>query len=184
MHDNMITWISSYAKAQGYKPGSSFMTSKPGAGINHKEYGVTSRGINICMEEVLKYLDIDPYKDTFTIKMSGGPDGDVAGNEMNNLYRLYPKTASFWQRLTFQGRSTIRKASTCAAIHGCSKKENRSASIPRRSFQKEDFSSTRAPKKRNPPMRSSPSAPEKGRRPRRKLALRQRDEPYFAPQRP
>jgi glutamate dehydrogenase len=91
----MITWISSYAKAQGYKPGSAFMSSKPGAGINHKEYGVTSRGINVYMEEVLHFLDIDPHKEPFTIKMTGGPDGDVAGNQMYNLYRYFPKTAKF-----------------------------------------------------------------------------------------
>ncbi len=93
MHNEMIVWISNYSKYYNYKPGTSFMSSKPGAGINHKEYGVTSRGVNIYMEEVLKYLKIDPKKDAFTVKMTGGPDGDVAGNQMNNLFRLYPKTA-------------------------------------------------------------------------------------------
>ncbi|HUD02319.1 MAG TPA: NAD-glutamate dehydrogenase domain-containing protein, partial [Rhabdochlamydiaceae bacterium] len=93
MHNEMIVWISNYAKYYNYKPGISFMSSKPGAGINHKEYGVTSRGVNIYMEEVLKFLGIDPKKDSFTVKMTGGPDGDVAGNEMYNLYMFYPKTA-------------------------------------------------------------------------------------------
>lgn len=93
MHNDMIVWISNYSKYHNYKPGTSFMSSKPGAGINHKEFGVTSRGVNIYMEEVLKYLKIDPKKDSFTIKMTGGPDGDVAGNQMNNLFNLYPKTA-------------------------------------------------------------------------------------------
>ncbi|MGH2612553.1 MAG: NAD-glutamate dehydrogenase domain-containing protein, partial [Rhabdochlamydiaceae bacterium] len=93
MHNEMIIWISNYSKYYNYKPGTTFMSSKPGAGINHKEYGVTSRGINIYMEEVLKYLKIDPKKDSFTIKMTGGPDGDVAGNQMFNLFRFYPQTA-------------------------------------------------------------------------------------------
>jgi glutamate dehydrogenase len=93
MHNQMIVWISDYSKYRGYKPGGSFISSKPGAGINHKEYGVTSLGVNVYMEEVLKYLDINPYEDRFTIKMSGGPDGDVAGNQILNLYRFYPKTA-------------------------------------------------------------------------------------------
>ncbi len=93
MHNVMIEWISEYSKYYGYKPGSSFISSKPGAGINHKEYGVTSLGVNVYVEEVLKYLGIDPKKEPFTIKMSGGPDGDVAGNEMLNLYKFYPKTA-------------------------------------------------------------------------------------------
>jgi glutamate dehydrogenase len=93
MHNEMIVWISNYSKSCHYKPGGTFMSSKPGAGINHKEYGVTSLGVNVYMEEILKYLKIDPSRDPFTIKMSGGPDGDVAGNQILNLHRLYPKTA-------------------------------------------------------------------------------------------
>ncbi|MCE2983382.1 MAG: NAD-glutamate dehydrogenase [Parachlamydia sp.] len=93
MHDAMIEWIADYSKKYGYKPGSAFISSKPRAGINHKEYGVTSLGINVYMIEVLKYLNIDPYKDTFTVKLSGGPDGDVAGNQLLNLYRFFPHTA-------------------------------------------------------------------------------------------
>ncbi len=93
MHDSMIKWIASYSAKHKYKPGSSFMSSKPRVGINHKEYGVTSLGINVYMEEVLQYLGIDPKTDNFSIKMSGGPDGDVAGNQIYNLYRYYPQTA-------------------------------------------------------------------------------------------
>lgn len=103
MHNDMIVWISDYAKECNYKPGTAFMSSKPGAGINHKEYGVTSRGVNIYMEEVLKYLKIDPKKDRFTIKMTGGPDGDVAGNQMNNLYQFYPKTAQLVATIDVSG---------------------------------------------------------------------------------
>ena len=93
MHNEMIVWIADTSKASNYKPGGSFITSKPGAGINHKEYGVTSLGVNVYVEEVLRFLGIDPTKDLFTIKMSGGPDGDVAGNQILNLQRFYPKTA-------------------------------------------------------------------------------------------
>lgn len=93
MHNVMIEWIANYSKYYGYKPGGAFISSKPKAGINHKEYGVTSLGVNVYMEETLKYLGIDPNKDSFTLKMSGGPDGDVAGNQILNLYRYYPKTA-------------------------------------------------------------------------------------------
>lgn len=93
MHDAMIKWIADFSAKYNYKPGSSFMSSKPKVGINHKEYGVTSLGINVYMEEVLKYLGINPQTDTFSLKMSGGPDGDVAGNQIYNLYRYYPKTA-------------------------------------------------------------------------------------------
>lgn len=93
MHDSMIEWIANFSKKHDYRPGSAFISGKPRIGINHKEYGVTSLGLNVYMEQVLKYLDIDPYKDPFTIKISGGPDGDVAGNQILNLHRYYPKTA-------------------------------------------------------------------------------------------
>jgi glutamate dehydrogenase len=93
MHSGMIEWIAEHSKAYHYKPGSSFISSKPRIGINHKEYGVTSLGVNTYMHEVLLYLGIDPTKDRFTIKISGGPDGDVAGNQIYNLYKYYRNTA-------------------------------------------------------------------------------------------
>lgn len=93
MHDSMIQWIADFSKKCGYKPGSAFISGKPGSGINHKEYGVTSLGLNVYMELALKYLGIDPHRQPFTVKMSGGPDGDVAGNQIVNLYRYYPTTA-------------------------------------------------------------------------------------------
>ena len=103
MHNAMIEWIASYSKYYHYKPGGAFISSKPGAGINHKEFGVTSLGVNVYMEEVLKFLGIDPHKDPFTIKMTGGPDGDVAGNEMFNLYQFYPKTARLLATIDVSG---------------------------------------------------------------------------------
>ena len=93
MHNVMLEWIAEYSKLCGYKPGIAFISSKPGAGINHKAYGVTSYGVNVCMVEMLQYLGIDPYTNLFTVKISGGPDGDVAGNQIFNLYRFFPKTA-------------------------------------------------------------------------------------------
>ncbi|MBY0528917.1 MAG: NAD-glutamate dehydrogenase [Rhabdochlamydiaceae bacterium] len=105
MHNNMIEWIAAYSKLFNYKPGGAFISSKPGAGINHKEYGVTSLGVNVYMEEVLKYLGFDPAKDPFSIKMTGGPDGDVAGNQIFNLYQFYPKTAQL--RALIDGSGTI-----------------------------------------------------------------------------
>ncbi|NGX37620.1 MAG: NAD-specific glutamate dehydrogenase [Chlamydiae bacterium] len=93
MHNEMIEWIARHSTFYDYKPRGSFISSKPSAGINHKEYGVTSLGVNVYMEEALKYLGIDPYVDSFTIKISGGPDGDVAGNQLLNLYKFFPKTA-------------------------------------------------------------------------------------------
>lgn len=93
MHNNMIQWIAAHSKQYHYKPGGAFISSKPKYGINHKEYGVTSLGVNVYMHEVLKHLGIDPKKDPFTVKISGGPDGDVAGNQIYNLYKYYKHTA-------------------------------------------------------------------------------------------
>ncbi|HRD55247.1 MAG TPA: NAD-glutamate dehydrogenase [Parachlamydiaceae bacterium] len=93
MHDSMIQWIADFSKKSGYKPGTAFITSKPKSGINHKEYGVTSRGVNVYMEQLLKYMGIKPETTAFTVKMTGGPDGDVAGNQICNLYRHFKNTA-------------------------------------------------------------------------------------------
>lgn len=92
MHNVMIEWIAVESRRVQYRPGGAFISGKR-IGINHKEYGVTSLGVNVYVEEVLKYLGIDPYTMPFTVKMTGGPDGDVAGNEIRNLYHFYPKTA-------------------------------------------------------------------------------------------
>ncbi len=99
----IIEWIAQYSSRRGYKPGSAFISSKPGIGINHKEHGVTSLGVNVCMHEVLKYLGINPEKDSFTVKMSGGPDGDVAGNQMLNLKKFYPNTAKLLATIDVSG---------------------------------------------------------------------------------
>jgi glutamate dehydrogenase len=103
MHNSMLEWIASYAVSTGYKVGAAFISSKPKAGINHKEYGVTSLGVNVYMEEVLRYLNIDPTKQPFTLKISGGPDGDVAGNQILNLYRYYPNTAKILAMIDVSG---------------------------------------------------------------------------------
>jgi glutamate dehydrogenase len=93
LYDPMIEWIAAESKKVHYQPGGAFISGKPKIGINHKEFGVTSLGVNVYMEEILHALNIDPAVQPFTVKMTGGPDGDVAGNQIMNLYRLYPKTA-------------------------------------------------------------------------------------------
>jgi glutamate dehydrogenase len=93
MHNSMIEWIALFSQKYDYKPGRSFISSKPIGGINHKEYGVTSLGVNVYMHEALKFIGIDPDREVFSVKITGGPDGDVAGNQLLNLYRFYPSTA-------------------------------------------------------------------------------------------
>ena len=65
------------------------MSSKPGAGINHKEFGVTSEGVTVFLEEALKAVGIDPRTEPFTVKLTGGPDGDVAGNQIRIMHREF-----------------------------------------------------------------------------------------------
>ncbi|WP_372370176.1 NAD-glutamate dehydrogenase domain-containing protein [Candidatus Uabimicrobium sp. HlEnr_7] len=89
--DDRINWIVQRAKNRNYKYPNAFMSSKPGVGINHKEYGVTSHGVNVYVEACLYYLKIDPQTESFTVRMIGGPDGDVAGNELKILISSYPQ---------------------------------------------------------------------------------------------
>ncbi|KAL7566432.1 hypothetical protein ACA910_000913 [Epithemia clementina (nom. ined.)] len=85
-----INWIVHRAAIRGYKTPAAFMSSKPRAGINHKEFGVTSEGVNVYLDVALRrVLGINPHKDSFTVKLTGGPDGDVAGNEIKILLREY-----------------------------------------------------------------------------------------------
>lgn len=103
MHDEMIQWIADLSIKYNYRPGGAFISGKPSAGINHKEYGVTSLGINVYMDALLRFIGIDPLNTPFTIKMSGGPDGDVAGNQIYNLYHYYPETAKLLTLVDISG---------------------------------------------------------------------------------
>lgn len=89
-----INWVIKRAEQRGYDTPAAFMSSKPRAGINHKEYGVTSEGVNVYLDVALRHvLNIDPKQESFTIKITGGPDGDVAGNELKILAREYGDNA-------------------------------------------------------------------------------------------
>jgi glutamate dehydrogenase len=68
-----INWIIQQAARRGYNTPAAFMSSKPRAGINHKEYGVTSEGVNVYLDIGLRrVLGIDPKTQPFTVKMTGG----------------------------------------------------------------------------------------------------------------
>lgn len=84
-----IDWIVDRAENRGYPFPNALMSSKVGAGINHKEFGVTSEGVNVFLEVALNSVGIDPRTQPFSVKITGGPDGDVAGNEMKILIREY-----------------------------------------------------------------------------------------------
>jgi len=84
-----INWIIQHAARRGYPIPAAFMSSKPLAGINHKEYGVTSEGVAVFLDVALRRSGINPKEQEFTVKITGGPDGDVAGNLMRILFREY-----------------------------------------------------------------------------------------------
>ena len=87
--DELISWLVDQAERRGHPCPNAFMSSKPGAGINHKEYGVTSEGVVVFLEAALKSQGINPRTQPFTVKMTGGPDGDVAGNAIRIMHREF-----------------------------------------------------------------------------------------------
>lgn len=91
MHDAMIELIAKQARKRGYLLGAGIMSSKE-VGINHKEYGVTSIGVIRFAEVTMQaVLGIDMHKDRFSVKFTGGPNGDVAGNGMRLLLERCPQ---------------------------------------------------------------------------------------------
>ncbi|MDD2542367.1 MAG: NAD-glutamate dehydrogenase, partial [Desulfuromonadaceae bacterium] len=90
MHDGMIEAIAALSKKRGYILGVGIMSSKR-FGINHKEFGVTSTGVvtfaEITMAEV---AGINIRCDSFSLKMTGGPNGDVAGNALRIMLERCP----------------------------------------------------------------------------------------------
>ena len=90
MHDAMIELIARQSVKRGYLLGIGIMSSK-WVGINHKEYGVTSRGVIKFAEIAMRELYVDMGKDPFTVKITGGTNGDVAGNAMALLLDRCPR---------------------------------------------------------------------------------------------
>ena len=90
MHNVMIEQIAKTAAARGYVLGSGVMSSKE-VGINHKDYGVTSFGVIRFAEVTMQEIGIDMHHDAFSVKFTGGPNGDVAGNAMRLLYERCPQ---------------------------------------------------------------------------------------------
>jgi glutamate dehydrogenase len=90
MHDDMIEAIATLSQRRGYMLGIGIMSSKR-VGINHKQYGVTSTGVmtfaTITMAEA---VGIDITRDPFSLKMTGGPNGDVAGNCLRIMLEQCP----------------------------------------------------------------------------------------------
>jgi len=89
MHDSMVEAIAWLSRKRGYMLGIGLISSKR-VGINHKEYGVTSTGVVRFAEITMAELGIDTGRDLFTVKFTGGPNGDVAGNAMRIMLERSP----------------------------------------------------------------------------------------------
>ena len=90
MHDTMIELIAKQAVKRGYILGVGIMSSKR-VGINHKEYGVTSRGLIKFAEIAMKELGVNIHRNPFIVKITGGTNGDVAGNAIRLLLERCPQ---------------------------------------------------------------------------------------------
>ena len=88
--DSMIEWIAERAKGRKYLIGGGIISRKK-IGINHKEYGVTSLGLLNYVQRTLKELGIDYRHEPFSVKITGGTSGDVAGNEIKLLIARCPQ---------------------------------------------------------------------------------------------
>ena len=89
MTDAMIEIIAGQAARRGYLLGTGIMSSKR-AGINHKQFGVTSRGVIRAAAIAMREIGIDTARDPFSVKITGGPNGDVAGNSIRLLLEKCP----------------------------------------------------------------------------------------------
>jgi len=90
MSDSMIEFIARQSLKRGFILGIGIMSSKE-IGINHKEYGVTSKGVMKFAEVAMKEISIDIYEDPFTVRFTGGTNGDVAGNSIRLLLNRCPQ---------------------------------------------------------------------------------------------
>jgi glutamate dehydrogenase len=89
MHDSMVELIARQSVRRGYLLGIGVISSKK-VGINHKEFGVTSTGVVKFAEVTMERLGIDVRRDAFSVKLTGGPGGDVAGNAIRLLLERCP----------------------------------------------------------------------------------------------
>ncbi len=104
MHDGMIEAIAALSKKRGYILGVGIMSSKR-FGINHKEYGVTSTGVVAFAEITMaEAAGIDIRRDPFSLKMTGGPNGDVAGNSLRIMLERCP---AMQVRLVLDGTAAL-----------------------------------------------------------------------------
>jgi glutamate dehydrogenase len=103
MHDEMIEAIAELSVRRGYVLGGGIMSSKR-VGINHKQYGVTSLGVVTFAELAMRERGVEIRRDPFSVKLTGGPNGDVAGNGLRLLLERCPRISV---RLVVDGTAAL-----------------------------------------------------------------------------
>lgn len=103
MHDSMVEAIARLSKKRGYLLGIGVISSKE-VGINHKEFGVTSTGVVKFAEITMQEVGLDIRKDPFSVKFTGGTNGDVAGNAIRIMLERCPHVSI---RLILDGTAAL-----------------------------------------------------------------------------
>ena len=90
-----IDWVVARAAGRGYEEPWAFMSAKPSAGADHRAYAVTSEGLAVFLEESLKTAGIDPRRQSFTVKLTGGPRSTIGGGLIRILVREFGPNVRF-----------------------------------------------------------------------------------------
>lgn len=90
MHETMIEIIARQAVKRGYLLGAGIISNKR-VGISHRQYGVTSRGVFKSAVIAMRQTGLDMLNHAFTVKLTGGPREDVAGNAIRLLLDQCPQ---------------------------------------------------------------------------------------------
>ncbi len=79
---DLMDWACRRSRERGYRYWKGFTTGKSAdlGGISHKEYGMTTHGIHRYVLGILERCGI--AEDSITKAQTGGPDGDLGGNEI------------------------------------------------------------------------------------------------------
>lgn len=83
--NDMITWMYNRAVFRKYPFPNAFISSKPGAGINHQEYGVVMEGLSVFLSVALKRLKIEV---PFSVKLVN-VNGEYGKRVFSVLHRDY-----------------------------------------------------------------------------------------------
>ncbi len=86
---SLVDWVVERVQDRGYPQPAAFMGAKSGSALDRRVFEVTSEGLTVFVEEALKAVGIDPRRTGFTVKLIGGPNGDLASHLIRILHREF-----------------------------------------------------------------------------------------------